>query len=70
MPITLNGYKGREIEWEPNYVNKENGEAFAIVHLFVTKKHFYEIQAVMPSADRFSTNYWRFLNSFQLLDVN
>jgi hypothetical protein len=68
ISITNNDYVGREMEWEPNYANKNNGEAFTIAHFFVTKKHFYEVLAHMPSADRFSTNYWYFLNSFRLLD--
>jgi len=66
VPIVLNGYSGREMEWEPNYANKKYGEAFAIAHFFVTKKHFYEVFAGMPTQDRFSTNYWHFLNSFKL----
>jgi hypothetical protein len=68
-PITLNGNAGRELEWEPMFKNNGYGGGFAVAHFFVTKKHFYEVVAAMPSSDRFSTNYWRFLNSFQLLDA-
>jgi hypothetical protein len=69
IPITLDGYSGRELEWQTFYTDKKYGVAFTVAHLFVTKKHFYMVMAVMPSSERFSTNYWRFLNSFQLLDA-
>ena len=68
IPITLNGNSGRELEWEPAYNDTNYGEGFAVAHFFVTPKHFYMVMVTMPSSDRFSTNYWRFLNSFQLLD--
>jgi len=69
IPITLDGYSGRELEWEPVYKNTNFGYGFAVAHFFVTKRHFYMVMAQVPSGERFSTNYWRFLNSFQLLDL-